>query len=320
MPTARDVLTPDSLAMLQVIAETGSFAAAARQLRLVPSALTYRVRQMEEALDVLLFDRSARQAQPTEAGQALLSEGNRLLQDIDAVAHRVRRVATGWEPELTIMADGVISQSTLFDLVERFYALGSPTKLKLSTGTLTGPIECLTTGRADLVMGLAASHTSASGLQQQDLGDITFAFAVAPFHPLAQAPEPINDEMLQPHRLVVVADSAQKDRTSMGLLDGQDIFTVDTIQSKINAQVRGLGCGFLPQAIITPYVAAGLLVTKEVTRATRHVRMRYAWKKPSNGMVGKALQWWLEQLDSPVTQQALLSLHQLPAQLQTHKP
>ena len=37
--------------MLQVIADTGSFAAAARQLQLVPRALTYRVRQMEEALD-----------------------------------------------------------------------------------------------------------------------------------------------------------------------------------------------------------------------------------------------------------------------------
>ena len=320
MPTARDVLTPDSLAMLQVIAETGSFAAAARQLHLVPSALTYRVRQMEEALDVLLFDRSARQAQPTEAGQALLTEGSRLLQDIDAVAHRVRRVATGWEPEITIMADGVISQNTLFDLVEAFDALGAPTRLKLSTGTLTGPMESLTTGRADLVMGLAANHSSAAGLQQHDLGDIGFVFAVAPFHPLAQAAEPINDEMLQPHRLIVVADSAQKERTSMGLLDGQDMFTVDTIHAKIDAQVRGLGCGFLPAAMIAPYVAAGLLVTKAVTRPTRHVRMRYAWKKPSHGTVGKALLWWLQQLENPVTQQALIAQYQLPAHLQTSKP
>ena len=99
---ARDVLTPDSLAMLQVIAETGSFAAAARQLGVVPSALTYRVRQIEEALDVLLFDRSARQARPTEAGGELLREGARLLEEVEAVAHRVRRVATGWEPQLTI--------------------------------------------------------------------------------------------------------------------------------------------------------------------------------------------------------------------------
>ncbi len=58
MPSSRDVLTPDSLAMLQAIAETGSFAAAARSLGLVPSALTYRVRQIEDALDVLLFDSS----------------------------------------------------------------------------------------------------------------------------------------------------------------------------------------------------------------------------------------------------------------------
>ena len=65
MQTARDVLTPDALAMLQTIAATGSFAAAARDLGLVPSALTYRVRQIEDALDVLLYDRSSRQARLT---------------------------------------------------------------------------------------------------------------------------------------------------------------------------------------------------------------------------------------------------------------
>ena len=98
MPTPRDVLTPASLAMLQSIAETGSFAAAALASNMVPSALTYRVRQMEDALDVLLFDRSSRQARLTEAGAELLSEGGRLLADIDAVANRVKRVAIGWEP------------------------------------------------------------------------------------------------------------------------------------------------------------------------------------------------------------------------------
>ena len=40
MQSARNVLTPDSFAMLQSIVQTGSFAAAARQLGLVPSALT----------------------------------------------------------------------------------------------------------------------------------------------------------------------------------------------------------------------------------------------------------------------------------------
>ena len=102
MLNPRDVLTPDTLALLQSIARAGSFAAAARERNLVPSALTYRVRQVEEALDVLLFDRSSRQARLTEAGAELLREGARLLIDIDAVANRVRRVATGWEPQLTL--------------------------------------------------------------------------------------------------------------------------------------------------------------------------------------------------------------------------
>ena len=54
MQTPRDVLTPNALSLLQSVADAGSFAAAARQLGLVPSAVTYRVRQIEDALDVLL--------------------------------------------------------------------------------------------------------------------------------------------------------------------------------------------------------------------------------------------------------------------------
>ncbi|MEK9953577.1 MAG: LysR family transcriptional regulator, partial [Curvibacter sp.] len=129
MQTARDVLTPDALAMLQAIEEAGSFAAAARNLGLVPSALTYRVRQIEDALDVLLYDRSSRQARLTAAGAELLREGQRLLSEIDAVAHRVKRVATGWEPQLTVTLDGIIHRTTAMELCESFFGLGAPTRL-----------------------------------------------------------------------------------------------------------------------------------------------------------------------------------------------
>src|SRR6218665_286583 len=96
MTTARNVLTPEALSMMEVIARTGSFAAAARELGKVPSALTYNVRQLEDALDVLLFDRGSRQAKFTAAGEELLNEGLRLLEQMEAVASRVKRVATGW--------------------------------------------------------------------------------------------------------------------------------------------------------------------------------------------------------------------------------
>ena len=109
--------------MIDTIARTGSFAAAARELGKVPSALTYSVRQLEEALDVLLFDRRSRQAKFTAAGEELLNEGRRLLAESAAVANRVRRVASGWETQLSVAVDDVISRLTLFELCEAFYAL-----------------------------------------------------------------------------------------------------------------------------------------------------------------------------------------------------
>ena len=50
MPDRLHALTPDALVMMDTIARSGSFAAAARELGKVPSALTYSVRQLEDCL------------------------------------------------------------------------------------------------------------------------------------------------------------------------------------------------------------------------------------------------------------------------------
>jgi DNA-binding transcriptional LysR family regulator len=184
---ARDVLTPDALAMLQTIARAGSFAAAARAMGLVPSALTYRVRQVEDALDVLLFDRSSRQARLTPAGAELLREGGRILDEIDAMANRVKRVATGWEPQLTIAVDGIIAKSTLMELCDSFLAQAPPTRLRLRDETLSGTLEALVSGQADLAIGVVDPTTDAD-IHSKPLGDIQFVYAIAPHHPLASAP------------------------------------------------------------------------------------------------------------------------------------
>src|SRR4051812_31784638 len=172
MPTPRDVLTPDALSLLHTVAQTGSFAAAARELGLVPSAVTYRIRQVEDALDVLLFDRSSRQARLTDAGSELIREGGRLLQEIDAVANRVKRVATGWETQLSIAVDTVMSCSTVMELVEAFFALAPTTRLRLRDESLSGTLEALTSGQADLALGLALEPSNSAGVQTGVLGEV----------------------------------------------------------------------------------------------------------------------------------------------------
>ncbi len=307
MQTARDVLTPDALAMLQAIDHAGSFAAAARALGVVPSALTYRVRQIEDALDVLLYDRSSRQARLTAAGAELLREGQRLLAEIDAVANRVKRVATGWESQFTVALDGIIQRTTVMELCESFFALGAPTRLKLREETLSGTLEALTAGQADLAIGVVLEPTASPGVHGKALGQVSFVYAVAPHHPLAAAPEPLTDEMLLRHRAVAVADSVQRGSgLTIGLLAGQDVFTVASMPAKLDAQLRGLGGGFVPECLARPHIDAGHLVVKKTERPPRVVRVSYAWRGGTEHQQGRALQWWLQQLESPATRRALL--------------
>lgn len=311
----RNALTPDAIGMIDTVHRTGSMAAAARELGVVPSALTYRIRQIEDALDVLLFDRSSRQARLTEAGKELLREGNRLLSELDAVANRVKRIATGWEPQLTLSVDSIISRTTMMELCEAFFELNPPTRLKLREEALAGTLQALTSGQADLAIGVVPEINGGSGLQaasrnalhSKPLGNARFVYAVAPHHPLAGVQEAITDEMMLLHRAVAVADSVQRGGgITVGLLGGQNVFTVPGMMAKLEAQIRGMGAGFLPEYMARPYLLTGRLVEKTVSRPQRIVRLSYAWRNNTGDKPGRALQWWLEQLEKPATRTALL--------------
>ena len=322
MTRSTQALTPEALAMMDTIARTGSFAAAARELGRVPSALTYSVRQLEDALDVLLFDRRSRHARLTAAGEELLTEGRRLLAEVEAVANRVKRVAGGWETQLTIAVDEVISHLTVLELCEAFYGLrpegsqgGPGTRLRLRTEVLAGTADALYSGFADLAVGISTDGPPPRGVEVLPLGEMPFVFAVAPHHPLAAPEGPIGDAELMRHRAVAVADTAQRlaPRT-VNLLPGQDVFTVPSTHVKLEVQIRGLASGFLPEPMARCHVEAGRLVVKDVQRPRHAASFSYAWRaaaapQPRKAPQGLALQWWLAQLASPATRQALLDRH-----------
>ena len=315
----RRVLTPEALAMMDCIARAGSFAAAAREMGKVPSALTYSVRQLEDALDVLLFDRSSRQAVLTAAGQELLHEGRRLLQELDAVANRVRRIATGWESELTIAVDDALAKRAIFDLMEAFYQLagdesapasiGPPTRLKLRVEVLAGTWEALMSGQADLAIGTSPQAPGAS-VHTELMGEMEMLFCVAPHHPLARAAEPLAAAEIARHRIVAVADTARSlAPVTVGVVPGQEVLTVPTMSAKLEAIMRGLGCGSLPSAMLRRHVEAGRLVVKTTFQQRRAFPLHYAWRNTGQPPA-KALAWWLQQLKSPATRQALLLQHE----------
>jgi DNA-binding transcriptional LysR family regulator len=230
------------------------------------------------------------------------------------VANRVRRIATGWESELTLAVDDAMARRALYDLMEAFYAQKidgggpPPTRLKLRIEVLAGTWEALLHGQADLAIG-ANSQLPSGSVKSEPIADMSWTFCVAPHHPLAQAQEPLTANQIAEHRIIAVADSArQLAPLTVGILPGQDVLTLPSLAAKLEAMLRGLGCGSLPTPMVRRHIEAGRLVAKTTYQGERVGRMHFAWRDTGQAP-GKALTWWLDQLRSPATRQALVEQH-----------
>jgi len=297
-------LTLDALLAMDAIERLGSFAAAAAELHRVPSALTYTVQKLEQDLDVLLFDRSGHRARLTPAGRELMQEGRALLRAAGELECRVKRVATGWETELRIALDIMIPAVQLFPLIAAFYAEQSGTRIRLAHEVLAGTWDALASGRAELALGVSGEAPAGGGYAIRMLGYKDFVFAVAPAHPLAALPEPLKHEQILAHRAVAIGDSSRNlPPRSVGLLTGQDVLTVPDLESKVAAQVAGLGCGYLPAHAAAPLIKAKRLVAKEVEEIKPAGNLYYAWRSREKG---KALRWFLKHLEDQDVRASLL--------------
>ena len=286
-------LSLEALEVLDAIARKGSFAAAAESLFRVPSAVTYTVRKLEEDLGVSLFNRSGHRAELTEAGAELLREGRHLLNAASELESRVKRVASGVETELAIAISDVFNIAALFPVLHAFYAQNFGTRLKILREVYGGSWDALISGRADISIGAPGDGPPGGGYATKPIGTLEFHYAVATNHPLAKMAEPLQNLDIMRYRAISAADSSRNlaPRTS-GILTGQDVLTVPDMQAKLQAQIAGLGVGYLPKKLAEKHTASGELVIKLVAEPKPEVTSYLAWR--SKG--GKAQQWLLTEL------------------------
>lgn len=291
-------LSIEALEVIDTIARKGSFAAAAEALYRVPSALTYTVQKLESDLGVQLFDRSGHRALLTEAGVELLKEGRYLLEAAHALESRVKRIATGIETNITIAVSDLFSLSPIYTILHDFYAQAFGTRIKLTREVFGGSWDALTAGRADISIGAPGEAPSGAGLATKLIGQIEFKFAVAPTHPLAQASEPLLNEDIMPYRSIAAADSSRNlPPRSAGILSGQDVLTVPDMQSKIEAQILGLGVGYLPAPAADQYAANNQLIIKSVNTSKLVTPIYLAWHNQRKNSMGKAQLWLLKHFE-----------------------
>lgn len=306
------------LLILDAIDRHGSFTAAAAALHRVPSALSHAVAKLESDLDIPLFIREGRRAFLNEAGRTLLADGRHLLRAAAELERRVQRIATGWEAELRIGVDAIIPAERLFPLIGNFYDAGHHTQIRLSNEVLGGTWDALATDRADLVIGAPGDAPARGGISSRALCQIGMRLVVAAGHPLASWPGPVPAAELARHRAIVIADTSQElAARSIGLIDGQDALRVPDMRAKAAAQLAGLGIGHLPDWLAGPELAAGRLIELQSTDPRPPIQTHIAWR---NRQIGKALQWFLDELAKNQVIEALTAGLRLPVSRSAQHP
>ncbi len=288
----------EALEVIDAIDRKGSFAAAAETLYRVPSALTYTIRKLEEDLNIDLFDRSGHRAILTKAGAELLKEGRQLLNAANALESRVKRVATGVETDIQIALSDLFDEKVIYEILEEFYAQDFGTRIKVIREVFGGIWDALATGRADIAIGAPGDTPSGGDYTTKLIDHLAFVFCVAPNHPLNKLKDTLHGEDIVQYRSIAAADSSRNipPRTA-GILTGQDVLTVTDMRSKLQAQIQGLGVGYLPQQIAEYHANSGQLVIKQVAETKPSIPLHFAWRTTRRSEMGKAQQWLLKRFE-----------------------
>ena len=238
--------TLDQLRVLDAIHRTGTFGGAARELHRVPSAVSYAVKQLEEAVGVPLFDRSSRTPRWTPAGRRMLDLARRVLAEGAALEHAARELRQGWEPELRVVVDGALPLDPVLACLRRFSEPDIPTRLRLDVEYRAGVLRRFEGDRAHLMLVIGF-----------DPHEDTSSWTLSPLPPL---------ELLQ----VGACGVSPEGLPSLAVRDSlgseaapppgeAHVVRLSDFHSKRLALLQGVGVGWMPRHLVTRDLEEGRL-------------------------------------------------------------
>jgi LysR family transcriptional regulator (chromosome initiation inhibitor) len=242
-------MDPAQLATFQAIVDAGSFEAAARALHLTPSAVSQRIKALEQDVGQVLI-RRAKPCEPTEAGRALVRfAGQVALLEREALsAARGALAGTGrTRISVVVNADSLHTWflPALVDLP------GIDFDLHQDDQDHTADLL-----RAGTVMAaVTAQHVAVQGCRVERLGAMRYRAVAAPaLGPVDFATTPMillnRKDQLQ-HRFLAALHRRQPD---------PPIHYVPAAAAFVDAIRLGLGWALMPEQIAVPDLAAGRVV------------------------------------------------------------
>ena len=255
--------TIEQLKVLLVVAETGSFTAAAKRLRRAVSAVSYTIATLEQNLGVALFDREqTRKPVLTEAGAAVLSKARVVAAGVDDLRASVQSLLNGLEAELTLVVDVMFPSARLVDAVQAFEATFPTVKLRLHVETLSAVAQLVRNGMAMVGVGGGVLATEPD-LELIHVGEVEMIPVAAPHHPLALA-RPVAPGAARRHRqLILTVRTPFSEGPDVGVF-AADGWRMADLGAKHALLLAGVGWGNMPEPNIREDLAAGRLVRLEL--------------------------------------------------------
>ncbi len=259
-----DALTLDQIRMFVAVAEAGSFRAGATRLRRAQSAVSHAIANLEQQLDVSLFDRSGHRPRITAAGQALLEDARAVLLKVDFMRARARGLGEGVEIELALMVDTLyplpVVAAALKDVRQALPAV----RLHLAVAPLGGPLQALRDKRCDLAI-MAGEDFLDPRIETEALQAVPIVAVAAATHALARRNKALTSAELADHLQIVLEDpTSLSEGRDFGVLSPQTL-RVGTQDAKRALIVGGLGWGRLPRWAVERELAEQQLVPLAAT-------------------------------------------------------
>lgn len=257
--------TLDQLRVLVTVAETGSFAAAARRLNRATSVISYTIANLEAQLGVSLFDRkTTRKPQLTEAGRMVLTEARMIASGIDALRAKTRGLLQGLESELHLVLDTFLPKDRVIDALTAFFAEFPTVSLHLSAETLGAVTQMVMDRRASI--GVSGPLDSGDGLDRVAIGAVRMIAVAAPGHPLAQAGQNAPGAGRAHIQLVLTDRSPLTEGREFSVISRRTWRLAD-VSSKQMLLIAGIGWGYMPLPMVRDDLQAGRLVRLDMPDA-----------------------------------------------------
>jgi len=256
------------LRYFQAVAEELSFSRAAKRLRVAQPALSRAVKQLEHALDAQVLERTRHRVRLTPAGAVLLRDTGHLLQQVEEVARRVRRTASGEEGELRLGYIGPPTQPFLGRLLHDYRQRYPRVSIHLEERTPERVWEMVARGRLSAALTRPVAVSEDLGLRTVLLQEERLGVVVPKGHPLAgRRSAPWTALAREP--LIVLAR-----REGMGLHDAviagcrragvtprlaHTPSLIGTVMSYVEA---GAGLGVATESVVTPSPALHFVLLK----------------------------------------------------------